>query len=71
MLEKLAEIVRGRIVVNAVLLDTVSRTVRTMKELGIFVEALHIQVSRSHELVGDIMFQPINPVYIIVGEVKQ
>ncbi|WP_460006816.1 precorrin-6Y C5,15-methyltransferase (decarboxylating) subunit CbiT [Methanogenium cariaci] len=71
VLEKLAEIVRGRIVVNAVLLDTVSRTVRTMKELGIFVEALHIQVSRSHELVGDIMFQPINPVYIIVGEVKQ
>ena len=71
VLEKLTGKVRGRIVVNAVLLDTVSRTVRTMKKMGIFVEALHIQVSRSHELVGDLMFKPINPVFIIVGEVKK
>lgn len=71
VLDKLAEKVRGRIVVNAVLLDTVSRTVAKMKELGIFVEVIHLQVSRSYELVGDIMFKPINPVYIIVGEVKQ
>ncbi|WFN35631.1 precorrin-6Y C5,15-methyltransferase (decarboxylating) subunit CbiT [Methanogenium sp. S4BF] len=71
VLEKLTEIVRGRIVVNAVLLDTVSRTVRKMRELGIFVEALHIQVSRSYDLAGDLMFKPLNPVYIIVGEVKQ
>jgi cobalt-precorrin-6B (C15)-methyltransferase len=71
VLEKLSGIVRGRIVVNAVLLDTVSRTVRKMKELNIFVEALHIQVSRSHELVDDLMFKPINPVFIIVGEVGQ
>ena len=71
VLEKLAGIVHGRIVVNAVLLDTVSRTVNKMKELGIFVEVIHIQVSRSHELVGDLMFKPINPVFIIVGEVKR
>jgi len=71
ILEKLAGIVHGRIVVNAVLLDTVSRTVNKMKELGIFVEVIHIQVSRSHELVGDLMFKPINPVFIIVGEVKR
>lgn len=71
VLEKLTGIVRGRIVVNAVLLDTVSRTVRKMNELGIFAEALHMQVSRSHELVGDLMFKPINPVFIIVGEVKR
>lgn len=71
VLEKLTGIVHGRIVVNAVLLGTVSRTVRKMKELGIFVEALHMQVSRSYELVDDIMFKPINPVYIIVGEVKK
>lgn len=70
ILEKLKEIVSGRIVVNAVLLDTVSRTVNKMKELGIFLEVVHVQVSRSYELVGDIMFKPINPVYIIVGEVK-
>ncbi|WP_165077029.1 precorrin-6Y C5,15-methyltransferase (decarboxylating) subunit CbiT [Methanogenium sp. MK-MG] len=71
VLEKLTEKVHGRIVVNAVLLGTVSRTVRKMKEMGIFVEALHIQVSRSHELVGDLMFKPIHPVFIIVGEVKK
>ena len=69
ILDKLKDIVSGRIVVNAVLLDTVSRTVKKMKELGIFSEVLHIQVSRSYELAGDIMFKPVNPVYIIVGEV--
>lgn len=71
VLEKLAAKVHGRIVVNAVLLDTVSRTIAKMKDLGIFVEVIHLQVSRSYELVGDIMFKPINPVYIIVGEVTQ
>ena len=71
VLEKLAGKVHGRIVVNAVLLDTVSRTVRKMKELGIFVEVIHLQVSRSYELVDDLMFKPINPVFIIVGEVKK
>lgn len=70
VLEKLKEMVTGRIVVNAVLLDTVSKTVKKMKELGIFREVIHVQVSRSYELVGDIMFKPINPVYIIVGEVE-
>ncbi|WAI01739.1 precorrin-6Y C5,15-methyltransferase (decarboxylating) subunit CbiT [Methanogenium organophilum] len=71
VLDKLAEKVSGRIVVNAVLLDTVSRAVAKMKELGIFVEVVHLQVSRSYELVGDLMFKPIHPVFIIVGEVKQ
>lgn len=71
VLDKLAGKVRGRIVVNAVLLDTVSRTVAKMKELDIFVEVIHLQVSRSYELVGDIMFKPIHPVFIIVGEVKK
>lgn len=71
VLAKLSEKVQGRIVVNAVLLDTVSRTVRTMKELGIFKEALHVQVSRSHDLAGDMMFTPIHPVFILVGEVKR
>lgn len=71
VLSQLAEKVRGRIVVNAVLLDTVVRAVGTMKELGIFTEVLHVQVSRSHELAGDMMFTPIHPVFVIVGEVKR
>ena len=56
------------IVVNAVLLETAVEAVHTMKTLGIFREAVHLQISRSHELTGRIMFQPINPVYIIHGE---
>lgn len=71
VLEKLKEKVRGRIVVNAVLLDTVLATIKKMQELGIFKKALHVQVTRSYELTGEIMFKPINPVYIIVGEVDQ
>jgi len=55
------------IVVNAVLLETAVETIHAMKELGIFIEAVHLQVSRSHDLVERIMFQPINPVYIIHG----
>lgn len=70
VLEKLKDMVSGRIVVNAVLLDTVSRTIKKMKDLGIFREVVHIQVSRSYELAGDIMLKPVNPVYIIVGEVN-
>lgn len=55
------------IVVNAVLLETAVEAVHTMKTLEIFREAVHLQLSRSHELTGRIMFQPINPVYIIHG----
>lgn len=55
------------IVVNAVLLETAVETIHAMKELDIFIEAVHLQVSRSHDLVERIMFQPINPVYIIHG----
>ena len=68
VLEKLSARVCGRIVVNAVLLETAVLAVEKMKELGIFKEAVHVQVSRSHGLAGGTMFVPINPVYIIVGE---
>lgn len=55
------------IVVNAVLLETAVETIHAMKDLGIFIEAVHLQVSRSHDLKERIMFQPINPIYIIHG----
>jgi cobalt-precorrin-6B (C15)-methyltransferase len=38
-----------------------------MQRLGIFREAVHVQVSRSYPLGQSIMFKPIDPVYIIVG----
>ncbi len=69
VLEILASNVSGRIVVNAVLLRTLHTAVQTMRRLGILEEALQVQMSRSHELAGDIMFRPIDPVFIIVGKV--
>jgi cobalt-precorrin-6B (C15)-methyltransferase len=60
--------IKRTIVVNAVLLNTLSEAVSTMKDLGIFHEVVQVQVSRSHEIAGSIMFKPIDPVYIIVGK---
>ena len=54
-------------VINAVLLNTVTKAMNTMKKLGIFEEIVHVQVSYSYTLAGDIMLKPKNPVYIIVG----
>lgn len=68
MLPFVAQCVRHRIVVNAVLLNTVQIAVTTMKQLEIFHEIIHVQVARSHEVAKSHMFKPIDPVYIIVGE---
>jgi cobalt-precorrin-6B (C15)-methyltransferase len=59
--------VRRVIVVNAVLVSTLAMVTATMQRLGIFREAVHVQVGRSHELGKSLMFKPIDPVYIIVG----
>ncbi|MEI6292322.1 MAG: methyltransferase domain-containing protein [Methanomicrobiales archaeon] len=55
------------IVVNAVKVETLHMAITTMEQLGIFKEAVHVQVSRSFPLAGGTMFKPIDPVYIIVG----
>ncbi len=67
VLDLLSERVRRTVVVNAVMVETVYEAIRSMKRLGIFREAVHLQVSRSAEIAGGIMFKPLNPVYIIVG----
>lgn len=59
------------IVVNAVRIETVVRTIETMKKLGIFDEAVHVSISRSTPIAGETMFKPENPVYIIVGKIKE
>ncbi len=69
MLSMLSDRVHGRIVVNTVLLDSMNKAVIRMKKLDIFKEAVQVQVGRSHALAGSIMFRPIDPVFIIVGEV--
>jgi len=55
------------IVINAVQIETVHKAISTLQTLGIFKEAIHVQVSRSSTIGGGIMFRPINPVYIICG----
>jgi cobalt-precorrin-6B (C15)-methyltransferase len=66
-LEALSKKVSGNIVVNAVRVEALNEAIVTMKRLGIFKEALHVQVSRSYDIGGGTMFRPIDPVYIIVG----
>ena len=68
ILPMLAKKVKRTIVINAVLLSTLSDAVATMKDLGIFHEVVQVQVSRSYDIAGSIMFKPIDPVYIIVGK---
>ncbi|WP_292520919.1 precorrin-6Y C5,15-methyltransferase (decarboxylating) subunit CbiT [Methanoculleus sp.] len=67
VLDLLAGKVQGRIVVNAVMVGTLYEAIASMQRLGIFLEAVHLQVSRSAGIAGGVMFKPINPVYIIVG----
>ena len=67
ILPVLAKKVRRTIVINAVLVSTLNDAVTIMQKLGIFTEAIQVQVSRSHPLAGSVMFRPIDPVYIIVG----
>ena len=59
--------VRRTIVINAVMVSTLECAVKTLKDLGAFAEAVTVQVSRSHDIAGSIMFRPIDPVFIIVG----
>ena len=68
ILPVLAKKVRRTIVVNAVLLSTLSQAVTTMQQLGIFDEVIQVQIARSHAIAGSIMFKPIDPVYVIVGK---
>lgn len=67
VLALLADRVERTIVVNAVLLATLHTAVTEMQRLGIYREALQVQVSRSHPIAGDFMWKPADPVYIIVG----
>lgn len=63
----LAKKVHRTIVVNAVLIHTADVAISTLKRLGIFKEAILVQVSRSHELGQGVMFRPLDPIYIIIG----
>lgn len=59
--------VRRTIVINAVLVSTLADAVGTMQKLGIFSEVVSVNVARSYQIAGSVMFRPIDPVYIITG----
>lgn len=67
ILPLLARKVRRTIVINAVMVSTLEHAVMTLKDLGIFTEVVQVQVSRSSDIAGSIMFRPIDPVFIIVA----
>jgi len=67
ILPVLAKKVKRTIVINAVLVSTLEHALASLKDLGIFTEVVQVQVSRSYEIAGSIMFRPIDPVYIIVA----
>jgi cobalt-precorrin-6B (C15)-methyltransferase len=66
-LEELDRLKVRTVVVNAVLTRTLEDAVSTMNRLGTFKEALQVNVARSYQLAGSMMFKPIDPVFIIVG----
>ncbi len=67
ILPVLANKVKRTMVINAVMVSTLERALNTLKELGIFTEVVQVQVSRSYDIAGSIMFKPIDPVFIIVA----
>jgi cobalt-precorrin-6B (C15)-methyltransferase len=67
ILPDLAKKVRRTIVINAVMVSTLGHAVTSLKNLGIFSEVVQVQVARSYDIAGSIMFRPIDPVYIIVA----
>lgn len=55
------------IVLNAVRLETIHSAITMMRDLGIFREAINVQVTHAGTLGTDLMWRPANPVTIIVG----
>ena len=58
----------GRLVINAILLETLAGALETMKKEGFEqVELLAVSIARGRELGGKTALQPLNPVFIIWG----
>ncbi len=69
VLDLLSAKVRRSIVVNAVMTKTLCAAVRSMRRHHIFKEAVQLNVARSYGISDGWMFKPIDPVFIVVGEV--
>ena len=58
----------GRIVVNAVTLETLHQTVAFLKKRGLSLDVVSVQIGRGHDLKGKVMMQAENPVFIISAD---
>jgi cobalt-precorrin-6B (C15)-methyltransferase len=67
VIEALAMAGTVRMAVSCIRIETLGEAVSTMRRLGIFREALLVQVARSKDLAGGTMFVPGNPVYLVIG----
>lgn len=57
----------GRIVVNAITLDTLHAAVTTFRGLGLAHEALLVSIARSKPLLDMMSFEALNPVYVVTA----
>lgn len=57
----------GRIVVNAITLDTLHEAVSMFRDLQFHHEAILVNVARSKPLQGKLSFEALNPVYIVTA----
>jgi precorrin-6Y C5,15-methyltransferase (decarboxylating) len=57
----------GRIVVNAITLETLHETVETHRRLGLEHEAILVSIARSKPLLEMMSFEALNPVYIVTA----
>lgn len=58
----------GRVVVNAITLDSSHEAVSALRDLGFEVEATLVQIARSKPLLGMMSFEALNPIYVIAGK---
>ena len=57
----------GRIVVNAITVDTLHETVTVYRELALAHEAILVSIARSKLLLDMMSFEALNPVYIVTA----
>lgn len=62
----------GRLVINAVVMETLSTAVETLKQLGLAdIDITQVAVAKAVEVGNLHMFKSHNPVFIISGEKRQ
>ena len=67
ILHQLAGMDVRSIVINAVKIDTINTAITVMRDLGVFREAVLVQISHASPLGAGHMWKPAHPVAVIVG----